>query len=774
MIPHIYKLIFTLFYFLLCILILFHCLNIFIITFNVNVEGIKLSSRMKTGNILKGCFPINQSLNKHYVLKLFIKNDGEIYKYIGGNKEKRKMRKNNKGCRVSIRRYGKDSRNPHLAYEYINKIIENKKYEITKLLEENCDENNPLQIRMKYLQHTMNNKLSECLKRYNSDEKHRLSFIADMKRKIFSSIEKEKNEKNEKNSKSNNNIKEGLYNHMDVGYDNFENEKYRYEDILKNKKKLDDIDIMNDKEEKKKKIKNNYIYQHDFLNLSNPGNVSLLLHEIGFDVLIVNIDELSTQGNINDLKDIVKYTRTLPRNKRPAVVVDDIIIHPIQIALAVENQADGVILNLSYLKNDMEEMLQYCVNVGTQAIVEVHDYNDIYFATQCGAYILMINEYDFYNNIYEYNHAIKAINYTIPEIITIAKVNTNDINYIEKLGSLGYDSICLEKKLIHDDLQQFVTSCKAWSAPHKTLLYLNRNNYLKEFLTYDKSGQTNQNHKDITENLKNLYDDKNISNNYSHNLLKNYEKEHIDGEDTANDENVNENINGNINKDDFKRNPMLNTDNSMKYKIEGNHNDMEEEKKKKCFENKMVNNKDYKDINVNKKEQILSKEEKQIVQNFKNEKKRELMLLSQMKEIIKEVDDQCKNYDTNTDEENQKKEQKLESLLENFTKLDKNFLKGFFSDEEINNIENTMKNAVEQKNKIQSGEINIDDKNLTGYPMGPLQNSYMNNLDIYNLTKEYFGETQNNNEHIENKFDSDQNNLFDESSEDSSRGLDAN
>ncbi|CAC9699239.1 conserved Plasmodium protein, unknown function [Plasmodium sp. DRC-Itaito] len=762
MVLRIYKFIFTLFYIFLCIFIFLHCLNTFIIKYNVKVEGLKLVSRMKRGKILKGCFPKDHILNKHYGLRLFIKNDTKIYKYIGGNKENARKRKNDIGGRFSIRRYGKDSRNPHLAYEYINKIIENKKYEITKLLEENCDENNALQIRMNYLQHTMNNKLSESLKRSNNDEKHRLSFIADIKRKVFSSIEKERKEKNNKK-------KEGLYNNMGLRYDNLENEKYTYEEILKNEKELDDVDIMKNKEEKKKYINNNYIYQHNFLNLSNPGNVSLLLHEIGFDVLIVNIDELSTEGNINDLKDIVKSTRKLSRNKRPAVVVDDIIIHPIQIALAIENQADGVILNLSYLKNDLEEMLQYCVNVGTQAIVEVHDYNDIYFATQCGAYILMINEYDFYNNIYEYNHAIKAINYTIPEIITIAKVNTSDVNYIEKLGSLGYDSICLEKKLIDDDLQQFVTSCKAWNAPHKTLLYLNRNNYLKEFLTYDKIGQTTESHKDITENLKNLYDDRNISNNYSHTLLKRYEKEHIDGEDITNDQVINEGINKDINEN-IKRNNILNKDNHMKYKIEEKKNYTE---KKESFENKFLDSKDMKNTNINKKEEILSKEEKQIVQNFKNEKKRELMLLSQMKEIIKEVDDQCKNYDTNTDEENKKKEEKLESLLENFTKLDKNFLKGFFSDEEINNIENTMKNAIEQKNKIQSGEINVDHKNLTGYPMSTLQNSYMNNLDIYNLTKEYFGETQNNNGHTENILDSDQNNLLDESSEDTSRGLDS-
>ncbi|CDO66417.1 conserved Plasmodium protein, unknown function [Plasmodium reichenowi] len=764
MIARIYKFIITLFYFLLCIFILFHCLNTLIIKYNVKVEGLRLVSRMKRGKILKGCFPKDGILNKHYISTLFIKNDGEIYnKYIGGKKGTVRKRKNDIGGSVSFRRYGKDSRNPHLAYEYINKIIENKKYEVTKLLEENCDENNPLQIRMNYLQHTMNNKLSESLKRSSNDEKHRLSLIADMKRKIFGTIEKEK--KKEKEHKT----KEGLYKNISVGYNNLQNEKYTYEDILKNEKELHDVDIMKNNEEKKKKnINNHYIYQHNFLNLSNPGKVSLLLHEIGFDVLIVNIDELSTQGNINDLKDIIKSTRTLPRNKRPAIVVDDIIIHPIQIALAVENQADGVILNLSYLKNDMEEMLQYCVNVGTQAIVEVHDYNDIYFATQCGAYILMINEYDFYNNIYEYNHAIKAINYTIPEIITIAKVNTNEVNYIEKLGSLGYDSICLEKKLIDDDLQQFVTSCKAWSAPHKTLLYLNRNNYLKEFLTYDKNGQTRDNHKEITENLKNLYDDKNISNNYSHTLLKRYEKEHIDGEDITNDEAINGGINQDISQD-IKRYNILNKDNPMKYKIQGNKNNYAE--KKESFENKCIDNKNMKHTNMNKKEEILSKEEKQIVQNFKNEKKRELMLLSQMKEIIKEVDDQCKNYHTNTDEENQKKEEKLESLLENFTKLDKNFLKGFFSDEEINNIENTMKNAVEQKNKIQSGEINIDHKNLTGYPMATLQNTHMNNLDIYNLTKQYFGETQNSDGHTENILDSDQNNLLDESSEDSSRGL---
>ncbi|SCM24055.1 conserved Plasmodium protein, unknown function [Plasmodium chabaudi chabaudi] len=589
----------------------------------------------------------------------------------------------------NIKLYGRDHRNPYLAYEHINRIIENKKYEVTKLLEENADENNPLQIRLKYLQHTMNNKLSESLKRIHSDEKHRLSMVADIKRKVFCST--------------------------NTNDENF--------DLKKN---IDNYEMENERKQNEKMVNgsNNekYVYQHNFLNLTNPGEASLMLHKIGFDVLIVNIDSLSTQGTLNDLSDVIKSTRTLTRNSRPAVVVDDVIIHPIQIALAVENKADGVILNLSYLRNDLEDMLNYCVNLGTQAIVEVHDYNDIYYATQCGSYILMINEFDFINNRYEYNHAIKAISYSIPELITIAKINVSDVNYVEKLGSLGYDSICLEKKLIDDDLETFVQSCKNWKAPHKTLLYLNRNNYLKDFLTY-KNNSTDENYKDTTKNLEKMYDDKNLENNYSEKMLKDYEKDFIDVEDAKTNEEI-------IKKNETTQDPQINQ----------------------------------KSENVKQdSSSLLTNDEKKIINNFKQERKKEITLLNQMKDIIKEVDDQCKNYDNFSEEESIKKEEKLESLLENFTKLDKNFLKQFFSDEEINNIENSIKNAVQQKKKIQDGEINVDSNNFTGFP-----SSQMNDFDINRLTKEFFDTNDSGNGHkIDNKL------LDDYSDDSSSRGLDS-
>ncbi|CAG9477564.1 conserved Plasmodium protein, unknown function [Plasmodium vivax] len=602
---------------------------------------------------------------------------------------------------VQLRIYGKDHRNPHLAYEYVNKIIENKKYEVSKLLEENFEEDNPLQIRMKYLQHTMNNKLSESLKRTSPDEKHRLSMVADMKRKIFCSVSRKE---------------EGSHHTADEVISEegvSQTEAVTAKDTQKGRRIW--------KEE-------NYMYQNNFLNLTNPGKVSLLMHEIGFDVLIVNIDNLSAQGNLNDLCDVVRSVRKLTRNVRPAVVVDDVIIHPIQIALAVENKADGVILNLSYLKNDLEDMLNYCVNLGTQAIVEVHDYNDIYFATQCGSYILMINEFDFLNNQYEYNHAIKAISYTIPELITIAKINVDDLNYATKLGSLGYDSICLERKLVDGDLPNFVQACKSWNAPHKTLLYMNRNSYLKNFLTCTNDPSGGETHQDITDNLKKIYDDKNLQNRTSHELLKNYERDFIDA--------VEEGPPGQSSEPQQTqqggRDPQETQQGGRDpQETQQGGIDPHQTGDKPNGSNPMAGEAD------KTKDNLLTSDEKKIVQNFKREKKRELFLLNQMKDIIKQVDDQCKNYDSFSEEENKKKEEKLETLLENFTKMDKKFLRGFFSDEEIKNIENSIKKSVQQKEKIEKGEMNIDD-NPVARDMYGIPTTQGDDFDISKLTQEFF------------------------------------
>ncbi|SBS84969.1 conserved Plasmodium protein, unknown function [Plasmodium ovale] len=649
----------------------------------------------------------------------------EKKKSIGKKKEEKEKK-------TFMRSYGRDHRNPHLAYEYINKILENKKYEVSKLLEENFEENNPLQIRLKYLQHTMNNKLSDNLKRTHHDEKHRLSIVADIKRKVFCNVTRNKGQND-------------LVNEMGE----------RGEPSVEAGKKDSRRGTNSDRDEI-------YMYQQNFLNLANPGEVSLMLHHIGFDVLIVNIDNLSTEGMLNDLSEVIRSTRTIPRNSRPAVVVDDVIIHPIQIALAVENKADGVILNLSYVRNDLEDMLNYCVNLGTQAIVEVHDYNDIYYATQCGSYILMINEYDFLNNTYEYNHAIKAISYTIPELVTIAKINVSDINYVEKLGSLGYDSICLEKKLVDSDLETFVHSCKNWNAPHKTLLYLNRNNYLKEFLTY-KNNVQQEDHRDITDNLKRIYDDKNIPNKYSDKLLKKYERDFIDVDEEGGGDAV---IKGGASGSTSSCASDGANSGASSGVISGVSSGARRGIRGEGRTESRGNRSD---------DSPLTKDEQQIVRNFKKEKKKELMVLNQMKDIIKEVDDQCRNYDSLSDDENRRKEEKLETLLENFTKLDKKFLKGFFSDEEISNIENSIRNAVQQKKKIENGEVNIDDKNVMNQMSG-IPNNQMDDFDIYKLTKEFFDkENSENHEPLGNHSSDSSSNISSDYSEDdsSSRGMDS-
>lgn len=680
-------------------------------------------------------FPINviqQEFPKRNDKLFFIINTNNIKRgKILKNEEmyQKKKKKKKKGIPL----LGRDNRNPYLAFEYVNKIIENKKYEVRKLMEEHSDDNSPLQIRLKYLQYTMNNKLSESLKRKSEDEKHRLSVVADLKRKTFYRSETF-------------NKKEEIF-----------NEKEEMEG-MEGMERIEEIYDLEKKRKKQNESFPNPLRENSLLHLQNPGNAYKMLYKLGVDAVIVNIDSLSADGNIHDLYDIVKTSRQISRIKRPAIIFNDIIIHPIQIALAVENKADAVLLNFTFLKEDVEQMLHYCINMGIEAIVEVHDYNEIYYATKYGACIIMINEYNLLNNTYEYNHAIKALNYTIPEIVTIAKIDINeknDINYIEHLGSLCYDSICLENKLKDEDLGEFILNCKKWSAPNKTLMHLNRNNYLKECLNPEGS-ITSEKHKNMMKTLQDMYGNKNVKNDYAKSLLKKYEEEVMLE-----------------NNDDHQKTASKGGNKEISEKKETSEKQTETHTETYTAINTTINTTRDTEIEMDTKQKLeksrdpirLTNEENKIVNNFKEENKKQLLFLNQLRELMKEVDNHCRQShlnDYNIDGEYKKREEKLESLLENFTKLDRSFLKEFFSDEEIANIENSIRTAIQKKNKDGNNLHDSDNKKNDSTTNDEL----INNFDIQKLAEDYFD--------YDTKDSSDENEttkLLDDTSDNFPRGL---
>jgi indole-3-glycerol phosphate synthase len=66
----------------------------------------------------------------------------------------------------------------------------------------------------------------------------------------------------------------------------------------------------------------------------------------------------------------------------------------IQIAQALEEGANGVLLIVAVVGSDLEILLDACTVMGTEAIVEVHTPNELEFALSKGATIFLVNMWD--------------------------------------------------------------------------------------------------------------------------------------------------------------------------------------------------------------------------------------------------------------------------------------------------------------------------------------------------------------------------------------------
>mmetsp|Transcript_31194 Transcript_31194/g.70068 ORF Transcript_31194/g.70068 Transcript_31194/m.70068 type:complete len:259 (+) Transcript_31194:124-900(+) len=135
---------------------------------------------------------------------------------------------------------------------------------------------------------------------------------------------------------------------------------------------------------------------------ADAGARSEELFKMGANVVMVNTDSFGWGGSMEDLSSVTRAKRE--REKRlkedgvegspTAVVCKDLIIHPIQVALALEHGCDGVVLLASVLGPKLEDLLDACTIMGTEAIVEVHTPNEAEYALELGAMILMLNNWD--------------------------------------------------------------------------------------------------------------------------------------------------------------------------------------------------------------------------------------------------------------------------------------------------------------------------------------------------------------------------------------------
>lgn len=198
--------------------------------------------------------------------------------------------------------------------------------------------------------------------------------------------------------------------------------------------------------------------QRNVVEFTSAAKFAELLALANVDAFLVNTDEMEYGGRASDLGDTSRVMRSLKGRKHPpAVIHKDIIIHPIQIAQALEEGASGVLLIASIVGGDLEVLLDACTIMGTEAMVEVHTPNEVEFALNKGATIFLVNMWDRVSNKL-FEEQAKGVASMLPvNSLAIAAGNIHSMEQVAELGFYGYDGVVLGRGINQlPDIKEFV------------------------------------------------------------------------------------------------------------------------------------------------------------------------------------------------------------------------------------------------------------------------------------------------------------------------------
>ena len=186
-----------------------------------------------------------------------------------------------------------------------------------------------------------------------------------------------------------------------------------------------------------------------FCRFDNAAMVAEAMVRLGADVVFVNVDYKAYGGDITELKSAVQAVRKA--SKTAAVVMKDIVVDEIQLGLAKEAGADGILLIASVLGPALDNFLDLATSIGLETIVECHTRNEVQRALDALAPNIMVSNYDRVAQRHYDTQAIKLAG-MFPgsggPIISIAGGNIQDTETMKRHLAVGYDAVVVGKAVM--------------------------------------------------------------------------------------------------------------------------------------------------------------------------------------------------------------------------------------------------------------------------------------------------------------------------------------
>ncbi|MFV0480357.1 MAG: indole-3-glycerol phosphate synthase TrpC [Campylobacteraceae bacterium] len=165
----------------------------------------------------------------------------------------------------------------------------------------------------------------------------------------------------------------------------------------------------------------------------------------GADVLSVLTEPHFFQGNLDYLTGIRRYVQTPLLRK-------DFIIDEYQVLEAVLYGADMILLIAKALdKNELSSLLDFTRRLGLEALVEIHDKEDLTKAIFAGADIIGVN----HRNLETFEMDMDLTRKLMPLIpqnkIIVAESGLNDKETIVELSKVGVDAFLIGEHFMRQD-----------------------------------------------------------------------------------------------------------------------------------------------------------------------------------------------------------------------------------------------------------------------------------------------------------------------------------
>lgn len=160
--------------------------------------------------------------------------------------------------------------------------------------------------------------------------------------------------------------------------------------------------------------------------------ISVLTNEYGFS------------GSINDLQQIA----TALNDTEVAVLRKDFIIDPIQIIESVQCGADALLLIVAVTQEKTESLLKFCRTCGIEALVEVHNKNELDYALSIGAEIIGVNNRNLTTFEIDTTIALNLKPYIPNHIISVAESGIKNAEIAKQYIEAGFNALLIGEALV--------------------------------------------------------------------------------------------------------------------------------------------------------------------------------------------------------------------------------------------------------------------------------------------------------------------------------------